>query len=217
MSPSGSAQSITQSNAKPLRVPLETELGGRSHVSDESGRSNDCGTREVSLAAVPHSVLPVAIERRNGPLSLLERIRPLPKTGPAPGAPDFPADGTKDIGDRLTLKTFVRLLDLALDAARSREDDELLHGFLDSSLTRRAQHQSGREEVVVAAVRARPDQRLVKRDPLARDLFRRKGVAGAEGLGNHRGNLAERELLVDLEHGVFTAVNGWIREIGHAF
>ena len=42
------------------------------------------------------------------------------------------------------------------------------------------------QQVVVAAVRARPDERLVERQPLARHLVGRKGVAGTEGLRDHR-------------------------------
>ena len=60
-------------------------------------------------------------------------------------------------------------------------------------------HERGLQQIVVTAVGARADQRLVELDPFARDLVGRIRVARAERLGDHRLDIAERQHFIDLE------------------
>src|SRR5262245_27587010 len=67
------------SDAIQLRSPLEAELVGRLHVSDERGGRDDRGAGEVALAPKPHTILPVPVERRDRALAGRQRIFALPE------------------------------------------------------------------------------------------------------------------------------------------
>src|SRR5262252_704252 len=66
-----------RSDAELFRIPLEAELVRRRHVTDDRGRGDDRGAREVAFAADAHAILPVAIERRDRALAGVQRVRPL--------------------------------------------------------------------------------------------------------------------------------------------
>ena len=76
------------------------------------------------------------------------------------------------VGDRLAVQACVRTLDLPADAAGSRKHHELLHRTPGTLFHRPADHQRRGEQIVVAPVRARSDERLVERDALARHVLR---------------------------------------------
>src|SRR5512144_1756247 len=59
-----------------LGIPLQTERRGRRHVSQQRRGGNDRWAGEKPFAAVPHPVLPVAVERRDRTLAGLERVGP---------------------------------------------------------------------------------------------------------------------------------------------
>src|SRR5262249_34687220 len=111
---------------------------------------------------------------------------------------DLSSDGAEDSGDRFAGEARIRVLDLPANAARAREDREVLRGPQEALLARGVQNERRLQEIVIAAVGARADQRLVEGQPLAGALARRKGVARREGFRDHRRNVPERKLLVDL-------------------
>ena len=132
---------------------------------------------------------------------------PWPKHGPHHDCADLRRRrrGTRRRSTRRSSRGSGRSI-CALHAARSREDHELASAPCVSALrARRPQHQRRRQQVVVAAVGARADHRLVEREPLARHLLGRERVAGAERLGDHRHDLAQLQRLVDLERRVGAA------------
>src|SRR5207247_428616 len=100
-----------------LRAPLDAELARRTHIAEQRGRRDDRRTREVAETAHTHAVCPVAIERGDRALTLLERIGSLTETRAAPGLADLGASGAEDVGDRFAAESRIRLLDVALDAA----------------------------------------------------------------------------------------------------
>src|SRR5215471_14379400 len=155
-------------DAEAFRIPRQAQLRRRGHVPDERGGRHDRGTREVAFAAESHAVLPVAVERRDGALPGRERVGPLAEAGAAPRLADVAADRAEDLRNRLAAQPRVGLLDLAADAARSREDLELAIDLLRARRARRAQDERRLQQIVVAAVGARSDHRLVEGDPLAR-------------------------------------------------
>src|SRR2546427_1754357 len=164
------------SDTELLRVPLQPKLARRRHVANERRSGDDGGAGKVAFAADAHAVLPVAIERRDGALPFAKRVRSLAETRPAPRLANLAADRSKHLRDRLAAETRIGALDLSSDTARPGKDDELLGNMRRAPFARRADHQRRREQIVVAAVGARSDQRLVERDALARHLFRRKRV-----------------------------------------
>src|SRR5207253_398097 len=88
---------------------------------------------------------------------------------------------------------------LTPDTARSWKDDEGRGGACRAPLARRADDQCGGQQIIIAAVGARADERLVEGDALAGYLGCRKGVAGAERLGDHRPHVGQ------IEHDVLAA------------
>src|SRR5215510_10866895 len=152
------------SDAELIRIPFETELARRGHVADERRGGDDGGAGEIAFAAEPHAILPVAIERRDRALPLDERVRSLTEARSAPRLANRAADRAEDIGDRVAVEARVGPLDLPADAARAREDDELSGRPARTVLLRRANHERGGQQIVVAAVGARADHRLVERD-----------------------------------------------------
>src|SRR5262249_40114013 len=157
----------------------------RGHVADQRGRGDDRGTGEITPAAETHAVLPVAVERRDRAPPRREGGGPPAEARTAPPLPDLTADPPEGVGDRLTAQARRGLFDLTADAAGARKDPELAIDFLRAGVARGAQHERGLQGVVVAAVGTRSDHRLVEGDPLARDLFGGKRVAGAERLRDH--------------------------------
>src|SRR5206468_2334961 len=101
-----------QSNTEFVRIPFQSELGRRSHIPQQRGRGDDRGARQVTFASDAHSILPVAVERRDRALPLFERVRPLTETGPAPRLADAGANGPEHAGDRLAAEPRVWPLDL---------------------------------------------------------------------------------------------------------
>ena len=67
-----------------VRVPLQSELGRRSHVAEERGRGDDGRAGQIAFPADTHPVLPVAIERRDRALTGLQRVRSLAEARAAP-------------------------------------------------------------------------------------------------------------------------------------
>src|SRR6185436_17239994 len=127
--PTLAATARSDSNTEFLRVPFQPELAGRSHVAEQRRRGHDHRAGEVAFAAEPHAVLPVAIERRDRALAFFERIRSLAEAGAAPRLANLPADRAEDRRDRLACQPCIGTLDLQPDAARAREDHELLRGL----------------------------------------------------------------------------------------
>src|SRR5262249_54093670 len=160
-----------------------------------------------------HAVLPVAIERRDRALARIERVLTLTETRSAPRLANHGSSGAERVRDRLAAKTLIGPLDLAANAAGSRKHLELARGLGDTAGRARANDERGLQQVVVAAVRARSDQRLVERQTLARDFFGGKRVARAEWLGNRRRDARQIEHLVDLVHGVDSRRDRRIRQI----
>src|SRR6266850_5122035 len=185
-----------------LRLPLDAELARWTHVAEERGRRDDRGRREVAQAADAHPVRPVPIKGGDRGLALDQRVGALAEARSAPRLTDLPADGAEDIGDRLAAQARIRPLDLFLDAARAREDHELLRGLRGALRLRSADHQSGLEQVAVAAVRARADEGLVEGEVFARDLRRGERVGRREWLGDQRLDLRQVQVLVDLPRNV---------------
>src|SRR5438128_7455801 len=116
------------SDTELLRVPFQPKLARWRHVADERRGGDDGGAGKVALAADAHAVLPVAIERRDGALSLAQRIRALAETRPAPRLANLSADRSKYLRDRLAAETRIGAFDLPSDTARPGKDDELLRG-----------------------------------------------------------------------------------------
>ena len=127
-----------------------------------------------------------------------ERVRALAEARPAPRLPDPAADRAEDLGDRFAAEPRIGPLDLAPDAAGSRKDRELAFDPRRAERPRGAQHERGLQQIVVAAVGAGANHRLVEREALARDLVGRKRVARAERLGDHRLHGGQVDGLVDL-------------------
>src|SRR6266536_3878497 len=190
------------SDAESVRLPGEAELARGSHVAEQSGRCDDRGAREVSLSADAHPVLPVAVEGGNGALAARERIGSLAEAGSAPGLADRAAHGSKDLRNRFAREPRIGYLNLASHAARAREHGQALRHPAKALLPGRADDERGREEVVVAPVRAGADQRLVEAESLARDFVGGVCVSGRVRLGDHGLDGVEREILVDLVDGV---------------
>src|SRR5258708_28160221 len=71
----------------PLRLPLQGKLARRGHVAEQGRRGDDGPAREIALAALAHAVLPVAIERRDRALALLESVIALAEARSAPAHP----------------------------------------------------------------------------------------------------------------------------------
>src|ERR1035437_1823320 len=109
-------------------IPLEPRFARRRHVADQRRRGDDGGAGEIAFAAEAHAVLPVAVERGDGALSLAERVRPLPEARPAPRLANHAADRSEDVGDRLARQPRIRHRDLAAEAARSGGHDERFGG-----------------------------------------------------------------------------------------
>src|SRR5215472_9723279 len=138
------AMSRCDSDAELIRVPFEAELARRRHVAGERGRGDHRWRREIAFAAEAHAVLPVAIERRDRALTLLERVRSLTETRSTPRLTDLAADRTEHVGNRLAIQPLIRALDLLRDAARSRKDHEGARGLVGASLPCRANHERRR-------------------------------------------------------------------------
>src|SRR5919204_1549132 len=151
-------------HSEPFRIPREAELRGRRHVADQRGRRDDRRTGEIALAANAHAVLPVAIEGRDRALPLSERIGTLSEARPAPGLANLSARRPKYMCDRVAAEPRVGPLDLARDAAGPGKNHELLHGMRDAAIAGGADHERRAQEVVVAAIRTRTDERLVERE-----------------------------------------------------
>jgi len=118
-----------------------------------------------------------------------QRVIALPEARAAPAHPDLAADGPQHIGDRFAPEPRVRALDRVLHRARAGEDDEVRRGLRVSRVARVADDECRLEEIVVAAVRARADVRLIERQVLGRDRIGRERVAWREGLRDHRYDL----------------------------
>src|SRR6185295_19104887 len=108
------------------------------------------------FATKTHAVLPVAIERRNRALARVQGVRPLAEARPAPRTADFAADRSKHGCNGFTIQPRIRALDLLRDAARSGKNHQGLRGLRPSLLSRAADDERRREQIVVAAVGARP-------------------------------------------------------------
>src|SRR5438552_11251232 len=200
-----------------LRAPLDAELAWGRHVAEERGRRDDCGAREIAGTAHAHAVCPVAIERGDRALALLERIGSLTETGAAPGLANLGSGRAEDVGDRLAPESRIVLLDVALDAAGAGEDDELLDRARRSLLARGAQDERRLEQVAVPAVRARADERFVEGQPLTRDLRRRERVGRTERFRDQWDDLGKVQRLVDLVARVGARRESRVGEIGRAF
>src|SRR6188474_2697459 len=74
-----------RSDAVAFWIPLESELGRRSHVANQRRRGDDGWAGEIAFATDAHPILPVAVEGRDRALSLGERVRSLAEAGTAPG------------------------------------------------------------------------------------------------------------------------------------
>src|SRR5262245_50798462 len=157
--------------AEGVRIPLQPQLARRRHVPDQGRGGDDRWAGQVTLAAEAHAVLPVAIERGDRTLTLDERIGTLTEAGPAPRLTNLAAGRSKDVGNRFAAEARIGTLDLRADAARAGKDHERLLGTCRALFPRRADHQRCREQVVVAAIGARPDHGLVERETLPRPLL----------------------------------------------
>src|SRR5207237_7900273 len=173
---------VIGSDAELFGVPLDSELARRRHVADDRRGRHDGGAGEITFAAKAHAVLPVAIERGDRALAGVERVGPLAEAGAAPRLPDLAAHRPKDIGDRFAVEARIGPLDLLRYAAGSGKDHEFLRGLRGALLPRGTDDERGGEQIVVAAVGARSDHRLVEGEALARDVLGGKRVAGAERL-----------------------------------
>src|SRR5438445_11705276 len=72
------------SDAKFFRIPFQSELARRRHISDERGGRDDRRARKIAFAAQTHPVLPVSIERRDRALAFSECVGSLTEAGTAP-------------------------------------------------------------------------------------------------------------------------------------
>src|SRR5262249_20675991 len=145
-----------------------------------------------------HAILPVAIERGDRALTGCERVFALTEARSAPRLSNRRAGGSEDLGDGLAVEPLIRPLDLTPDAAGSRKDFELALRGAGAVRAGRADHERGLQQVVVAAVGARSDQRLVEGQTLARDFLGWKRVARTERLGDHRRDVRQIEGLIDV-------------------
>src|SRR3989475_2720355 len=148
------SQRSQRSDPKFFGIPLEPQLARWRHVADERRGSDDGGAREIAFAAQSHPILPVAIERGDRALTLLERVRALAEARPAPRLTDRAANGSKHVGDRLAVEPRIRPLDLAPHAAGAPEDHELLRRVIRPALLRRTDDERRCQQIVVAAVGA---------------------------------------------------------------
>src|SRR6185503_9638530 len=160
------------SDTERFRAPLEAQLVGRRHVADQRRRGDDHRAGEKAFAAEAHPVLPVAIEGGDRALALVQSVRSLAEAGAAPRLPDLAADRAEHLRDRFAGEPRVGPLDLPADASGAGEDDELGRGLRHALRSRGPYDERRRQEVVVAAVGAGADHRLVERQPLARDFLR---------------------------------------------
>src|SRR5688572_28028839 len=94
------------------------------------------------------------------------------------------------------------MLDLAPDATRTGKYDERPGGARDTGRHRPLHNARGLEQILVAAVCARADERLVERQMLGGDFVYGIRIARAERLGYQRYDTDKRELFVDLITGV---------------
>src|SRR5262249_11866551 len=147
--------------AKGVRIPLQPQFARRRHVPDQGRRGDDRWAGQVALASEAHAVLPVAIERGDRTLTLDERVGPLTEAGPAPRLTNLAARRSKAVGNRFPPEPRIGTLDWRADAARAGKDHERLLGTHRALLPGRADHQRRRQQIVVAAVGARPDHGLV--------------------------------------------------------
>ena len=92
----------------------------------------------------------------------VERIRSLTETRTTPRLANLAADRSEDFGDRFAAEPRIRRFDLTADATGARKDRELTLDSCRALLARRTQHQRSLQQIVVAAVGARADQRLVE-------------------------------------------------------
>src|SRR5476649_199194 len=92
-----SAMPRSGSNTEIIGIPFQAELARRRHVADERRRGDDHRAREIALAAEAHAVLPVAIERGDRALPLLEGVRTLTEARAAPRLADLAADGAEHV------------------------------------------------------------------------------------------------------------------------
>src|SRR5262245_57967913 len=196
-----------------LWVPFQAKLTRRGHVPDERRCGDHGGARQIAFAANAHAVLPVAVERGNRPLAGVQRVGTLTETGTAPRLANLAARGSKHVRDRFAPEPRIRAFDLPRHAARSRENHERFHRPGRALAARAADYEGSGEQIVVAAVGAGTDHRLVERQPLARDLFGRKRVARAERLRDHGGDVGEIDRLVQLEGRVGAWRKRRIRQI----
>src|SRR5207245_4585462 len=109
-------------------------------------------------------------------LALFQGIRTLPEAGAAPRLTNLPTHGPQDRCDRLAVQTRFRVFDVALDAAGSGEDDELLGHRFKAVLPAGPDHQRRRAQVAVPAVGARPDEGLIEGELLERHLVGGKRI-----------------------------------------
>src|ERR1700681_379184 len=79
-----------------LGVPFDPELLRPRHVAEQCRGSDDRGAGEVAETADSHPVLPVAVERGDGDLSLLERVWTLAEARTAPRLSDLSANRPED-------------------------------------------------------------------------------------------------------------------------
>ena len=99
----------------------------------------------------------------------LQRIRPLAEAGAAPGLTDLAARRPEHLGDRFAAEPRIGPLDLP--RRRRREPGNTTSGrsrLRHAGAARVMQHQRRLKQIVVAAVGARADQRLVELNALAR-------------------------------------------------
>ena len=188
-----------RSDAERFGLPFEPELGRRRHEAEQRGGRDDGGAREVALAAETHAVLPVAIERRDRALAA-SSARPAParstgrtttaesrrRPSGTPRAIDSPP--SRGSGRSICRPT-------PPDPGKIANSRSTLRS---AARARAAQHERRLQQIVVAAVGAGSDHRLVERDALARDLVGRKRIARAERLGDHRLHVRQIERFVDL-------------------
>src|SRR5207247_926240 len=105
-----------------LGGPPKVQRARWRHVPEQGGRRDDGRTREISLTADAHPVLPVAIERGDRALTLCERIVALPEARAAPAHPDLPPDGPQHVRDRFAAEPRIRAFDRVLHRPRAGED-----------------------------------------------------------------------------------------------
>src|SRR5207248_4693318 len=200
-----------------LGIPLDAERGRSRHVAEQRRRRDHGRARQVTEAADPHAVLPVAIDRRDRSFALLERIRTLAETRAAPRLADLPAYGAEHGRDRLTVEARLRVFDVALDPARPGKDDERFRRFLEASLPPGTDYERCLEQVVVSAIGAGTDESLVEGKFFLGDLISREGIPRGEGLGDKGNELRQVQRLVDVPRHLSAGLEAWIGQISNPF